>query len=43
MTQVQERSKHELEMQKERAELELQKTKGGLERNILTANERDKE
>lgn len=43
LTQVQERSKHELEMQKERAELELQKTKGSLERNLLTASERDKE
>ena len=43
LTQVQERSKHELEMQKERTELELQKTKGSLERNLLTASERDKE
>ena len=43
LAQLQERSKHELEMQKERAELELAKTKGSLDRNNLTANERDKE
>ena len=38
-----ERSKHELEMARERAELDLAKTKGNLERNALTATERDKE
>lgn len=38
-----ERSKHELEMARERAELELAKTRGNLERNSLTATERDKE
>ena len=43
VAQQAERSKHELEMARERAELDLAKTKGNLERNALTATERDKE
>ena len=43
VAQQAERSKHELEMARERADLELVKTKGNLERNSLSATERDKE
>lgn len=40
---MQERAKHELEMQNERFELTSQKNKMGLERQLSSALEREKE
>lgn len=43
LAQAQERSKHELQIAREKAELDSQKIKATLERGLLTADDRNKE